>query len=177
MRCERDIIQFFFEGLRKHMKKKNLNGIGINVLNNRMMNKNFRPLLPKQLYPSLKALIEECWDNKAANRPAFDDIVLRLGGVISLEVNRLPEPDVSATGDEHGFAEDDPHNAAAEGREDENHRLEVELVSLRRSLEEEKVKSKRAEDLEKQVEEEHKMRVELEEALHELQTARLGSGK
>ena len=61
LRCEDSVIKHFFEGLRKHMKKKDTNGIGINILNNRMMNKNFRPQLPSQLYPGVRALIEECW--------------------------------------------------------------------------------------------------------------------
>ncbi len=99
LRCEQDIVKFFFEGLRKHMKKKNSNGIGITILNNRMMNTNFRPALPQQLYPSLKELIEECWKNDPNERPSFDGIVLRLGGAITLEVNRMQEPDVSSAGD------------------------------------------------------------------------------
>ena len=41
LRCEDSVIKYFFEGLRKHMKKKDTNGIGINILNNRMMNKNW----------------------------------------------------------------------------------------------------------------------------------------
>ena len=99
MRAEKDIVTYFFEALRKAMKKKNTLGIGINVLNNRMMNRDFRPILPMQLYPSLKALIEQCWSDNPEERPTFDEIVTRLSGAIALEVNRMPEPDVTVEGE------------------------------------------------------------------------------
>ena len=76
------------------MKKKNTQGIGLNILNNRMMSQNWRPTLPSQMYPSLKKLVEECWDNNPEARPTFEGIVTRLGSEIALQVNTLPEPNV-----------------------------------------------------------------------------------
>ena len=102
MRGEENVVKYFFEALRKHMNKKNTTGIGINILNNRMMNTNFRPILPTQLYPGLAKLISECWSNNPEERPTFDDIVSRLGGAIMIEVDRMPEPDVSADAEEGG---------------------------------------------------------------------------
>ena len=94
-RVEDTVVRFFFEGLRKSMKKKDLRGIGVNILNNRMQNRGFRPKLHKSLYPSLRKLIEDCWQNFPSDRPTFDEIVKRLGGVIHDEVNTMDEPDFS----------------------------------------------------------------------------------
>ena len=93
LRCDDNVVKYFYESLRKHMKKKSVLGIGINILNNRMIAMNWRPVLPVELYPSLKALIEECWQNNPADRPTFDDIVGRLGGAIAIEVSTMFEPD------------------------------------------------------------------------------------
>ena len=68
-------------------------GLGINILNHRMQNKGFRPSLHKSLYPSLRKLIEDCWQNTPADRPTFDEITKRFGGAITEEVNSMSEPD------------------------------------------------------------------------------------
>ena len=47
IRGEKNIIDFFFENLRCKMKRPNKNGLGLNLLNNRIMNKKWRPKLPK----------------------------------------------------------------------------------------------------------------------------------
>ena len=39
IRADENVVKFFFNGLRKEMKKKTLNGIGIHVLNNRLHNR------------------------------------------------------------------------------------------------------------------------------------------
>ena len=57
------------------------------------MNKAFRPKLHQSLYPSLRKLIEDCWKNDPAERPAFDEISLRMGGVIRDEIATMDEPD------------------------------------------------------------------------------------
>ena len=142
-RCEDTIIKFFFEGLRKILKKKDLTGLGLTVLQNRLMNRNFRPALPKQLYPSLKKLIGECWDNTPANRPTFDDIVRRLGGEITIEVNQMREPDVTVYDDPDAAAAASTQQSPEEekGTDDVDHDEGLELVSLRKCLAEEKEKA------------------------------------
>ena len=92
IRAEDNVVKFFFEGLRKSMKKKNLQNIGIMVLNNRMHNRGFRPELPPALYPSLAKLIRDCWSAKPEDRPSFSEIVRRLRGEISMEVMLQKEP-------------------------------------------------------------------------------------
>ena len=82
----------FFEGLRKHLNKKTMQGLGLPKLNG-MMNVGWRPPISPAMYPTLIRLIEDCWQNDPRARPTFDDIVLRLGGEVSLEVNTTPEPD------------------------------------------------------------------------------------
>jgi serine/threonine protein kinase len=46
MRADGHVVTFFFESLRKSMKRKHLRGVGINVLNNRVVNQGWRPLIP-----------------------------------------------------------------------------------------------------------------------------------
>ena len=165
-RADESVVKFFFEGLRRHLKKDNFVGLGLNVLNQRMTN-NFRPALPPQLYPTLKKLIFDCWQGLPAKRPTFDDIVLRLSGEVSLEVNRLLEPDVSLVAAADSTTEGEGGLPMEGGENDEKEHQsiarEVELVSLRTSLEEEKKKS-----------------ASLEKFIKELQTVRFsneGGGK
>ena len=94
MRAEDDVVKFFFESLRKHMKKKDTAGIGITILNNRMMNQGWRPAIPIGLYPSLAKLIESCWSNNPDDRPDFDQILTTLAGDVALEVKNMEEPEV-----------------------------------------------------------------------------------
>ena len=157
VRAESDTVRFFFEGLRRDMKKKTCAGIGINLLNARMISKGFRPKLPGQLYPSLKKLIGECWLHKAEDRPTMDDIVARLSGEIFNEVARLPEPNVEE-GAEDVLVDED----VVERREVEtsfNAMTARDITELKTNLEEERKKRIAAE---KEVEEEKKMRSELE---------------
>ena len=63
IRAEKDVLEFYFQALRKKMKKKTKNGIGITILNTRMYTKGWRPLLPmsfKKAYPKLCSLIYRC---------------------------------------------------------------------------------------------------------------------
>ena len=99
IRAEDSVVKFFFNGLRKEMKKKTFNGIGITVLNNRLHNRGFRPKLPKMLYPSLAKLITDCWSPKGADRPSFTEIIARLRGEITMEIMLQPEPVMRWVGD------------------------------------------------------------------------------
>jgi hypothetical protein len=55
----------------------------------------YRPALPPDLYPSLAALIGDCWKKEPRERPNFDDIVRRLLGEVAEEVQNMPEPDIT----------------------------------------------------------------------------------
>jgi len=92
LRAEKNVANFFVEGLKKDLGKKTMFGIGIMVLNNKMHNEGYRPKLPKTLYPSLAKLIVECWNEKAIFRPSFSQIVERLRGDITMEVLLNEEP-------------------------------------------------------------------------------------
>ena len=74
------------------MKKKNLTGIGVAILNHRMQSRGFRPKIHRSVYPSLRKLIQECWKNDPSERPTFDDILKLLGGAVYDEVNNMEEP-------------------------------------------------------------------------------------
>ena len=97
IRGEKDIMEFYFQALRKHMKRNSMKGVGITTLNTGMYSRGWRPLLPlsfKKAYPRLDSLIRQCWANVAEERPTFDDIV-RLLGEIGQEVRRKEEPEVT----------------------------------------------------------------------------------
>jgi hypothetical protein len=70
------------------------------------MNKGFRPRLPSTLYPALRDLINDCWLADATARPTFDQIVARLEGPISHEVDTLPEPIINDSVDESLFTDE-----------------------------------------------------------------------
>jgi len=96
IRAEKDILEFYFQALRKAMKRKTKQGVGITILNSRMYDKGWRPLLPLEFtrpYPRLAALIRKCWSNDADERPTFDEIVKQLGD-IGEEVRGNEEPEV-----------------------------------------------------------------------------------
>ena len=96
IRAEKDILEFYFQALRKAMKRKTKQGVGITILNSRMYDKGWRPLLPLEFarpYPRLAALIRKCWSNDAGERPTFDEIVKQLGD-IGDEVRGNEEPEV-----------------------------------------------------------------------------------
>ena len=94
IRADENVVKFFFNGLRKEMRKKTLKGIGIHVLNNRLHNRGFRPKLPESLYPSLAKLITDCWSAKGDDRPSFTEIVKRLREDLTTEVMLGKEPNM-----------------------------------------------------------------------------------
>jgi len=54
---------FYFQALRKTMKRKTKKGVGVTILNNRMYNKGWRPLLALEFersYPKLYKLLKKC---------------------------------------------------------------------------------------------------------------------
>ena len=171
VRCEADVVKFFFEGLRKHLKMNTMAGIGIGTLNG-MMRNNFRPKLPVRLYPALTKLIQECWQNNPESRPTFDDIVARLGGEITAEVGKYHEPDILA---EDGAAEEEEiiETGVPELRENVGDSDSIKLISLRKELEAERAKlaaelsssASAQAALERQIDAEHKRRIELENLL------------
>jgi len=99
------VIKFFFHGLRRSLRKENLRGVGIHILNNRMHGKNWRPTLPSKLYPSLKQLIVVCWQVDPDKRLSLDDIKELLINDVHKEVDKLPEP--TLTRDFENFVNND----------------------------------------------------------------------
>ena len=97
IRGEKDVQEFYFQALRKTMKRKTKAGVGIAILNNRMYSKGWRPLLPlgfERSYPKLSLLIKRCWSQKKEERPGFDEIVKVMQGGIAAEVRRKEEPEI-----------------------------------------------------------------------------------
>jgi serine/threonine protein kinase len=98
VRAERRAVDFFFESLRKHLKVKEIRSIGINIMNNQVVNKNWRPLIPRAFrasYPRFTKLLKACWQGNPKDRPNFDEIVRRLNAEVRDEVNASPEPVIS----------------------------------------------------------------------------------
>ena len=60
-----------------------------------MVNLKYRPKLHSSVYPSLRNLIEDCWNDDPSERPTFDEIVKRLGTEVTKEVLMLREPDLT----------------------------------------------------------------------------------
>ena len=136
IRADENVVKFFFNGLRKEMRKKTLKGIGIHVLNNRLHNRGFRPKLPESLYPSLAKLITDCWSAKGDDRPSFTEIVKRLREDLTTEVMLGKEPNMVEA--EEVFktqrsdkCEEDELNPGATGRT--IHR-EGKIVELKRRI-------------------------------------------
>jgi len=98
IRGEKDVIEFYFQALRKTMKLKTKKGMGITTLNHRMYSQGWRPLLPlefKRNYPKMNALIGRCWAPKKEDRPSFDEIVRVMQGEVAEEVRRKEEPEIT----------------------------------------------------------------------------------
>ena len=144
MRAEVKVVDFFFESLRKTMKRKDLRGVGINQLNMRMQRLNWRPLIPKPFrknYPSFTQLLSECWQNKPDLRPNFDEIVKLLNADVLDEVRRNPEPEIellhlqddiiywedNASG---GWEQDDDSDEDVEGGDKVN-QLKADITTLK----------------------------------------------
>ena len=104
IRGEKDLMEFYFQALRKTMKRKNKKGVGITILNNRMYSQGWRPLLPIEVtknYPRLCTLIKRCWSQKMEERPGFDEIVRVMQGEVADEVRRRTEPIVEVYSQEN----------------------------------------------------------------------------
>jgi len=120
--AEKNVVEFFFECLRKHMKKKNRRGVGIAILNNRLLNQKWRPNLPAtfmQAYPKLAALIRRCWTVDRDPRPNFDEIVRLLQGEIHDEVRTAAEPNIVKLSEEPDEVYWEKATRLAESKEEE----------------------------------------------------------
>jgi len=88
IRGEKDVTEFYFQALRKTMKRKTKKGVGITILNNRMYSKGWRPLLPLEFersYLKLCKLLKRCLAQKKEDPPGFDEIVRVMHGEVSDE--------------------------------------------------------------------------------------------
>ena len=87
IRGEKDVLEFYFQALRKTMKRKTKAGVGITILNNRMYGKRmWRPLIPLEIekaYPGVCKIIKRCRAPLEEDRPGFDEIVKVLQGEIA----------------------------------------------------------------------------------------------
>jgi len=104
IRGGKDVMEFYFQALRKMMKRKSMKGCGITILNNRMYGKKrWRPLLPVEFersYPKLCKLLKRCWAPLKESRPSFDEIVKTMQGEVAEEVMRKEEPVITIYKDE-----------------------------------------------------------------------------
>jgi len=94
IRAEKEVMEFYFQALRKTMKRKTKKGVGITILNNRIR-KGWRPLLPLEFdksYPKLCKLLKRCWTQKPEDRPSFDNIVRVMQSEVADEVRGREEP-------------------------------------------------------------------------------------
>jgi len=97
IRADEDVMEFYFQALRKKMKRKSMQGVGIAILNTRMYTKGWRPLLPVtfiRAYGKLCELIYRCWSQVPEERPSFDEIVRLLQGEVGEEVKKKAEPEI-----------------------------------------------------------------------------------
>jgi hypothetical protein len=138
IRAEKDIMEFYFQALRKTMKRKTKAGVGITILNNRMYSKGWRPLLPlpfKKAYPKMCRLIEDCWKQDLKERPNFDQIVARLQGEITSEVLRKEEPKIARIGEEDDKEYwDRLKSNGSEDYSDDDGNEEADMETVRRTL-------------------------------------------
>ena len=98
IRGEKDVTEFYFQALRKTMKRKTKKGVGITILNNRMYSKGWRPLLQLEFersYPKLCKLLKLCWAQKQEDRPSIDEIVKTMQEEVTEEVLRKDEPEIT----------------------------------------------------------------------------------
>ena len=104
IRGEKDVMAFYFQALRKTMKRKSTKGCGVAILNSRMYGKReWRPLLPVEFelsYPKLCKLLKRCWAPLKEDRPGFDEIVKTMQGEVAEEVMRKEEPVITIYKDE-----------------------------------------------------------------------------
>jgi len=133
--AEKNAMEFFFECLRKNMKKKNRRGVGMAILNNRLLNQKWKPNLPGtfvQAYPKLTALIRRCWTIERDPRPDFNEIVKLLQGEIHDEVRTALEPHIVKLGEEPDEVYWEEATRLAESKEEEVEVAEVsELDALK----------------------------------------------
>ena len=126
IRGEKDIMEFYYQALRKHMMRKTKKGVGITIMNKKMYSKGWRPLLPvgiEKSYPQLCRLIKRCWSQKQEERPGFDEIVRVMQGEVADEVRRRDEPEIVVLGEEadevyHDRMEGDGENLGGEGEQE-----------------------------------------------------------
>ena len=96
IRADRYIMEFYFQALRKKMKRKTKASVGITILNTPMYTLGWRPLLTfKKAYTKLDALIERCWSQVQEERPLFDEIARLMQGDIAEEIRRKDEPEIT----------------------------------------------------------------------------------
>jgi len=98
IRAEKEVMEFYFQALRKTMKRKTKKGVGITILNNRMYSKGWRPLLQLEFersYPKLCKLLKLCWAQKQEDRPSIDEIVKTMQEEVTEEVLRKDEPEIT----------------------------------------------------------------------------------
>ena len=103
IRGEKDIMEFYYQALRKHMKRKTKKGVGITTMNKKMYSEGWRPLLPvgvEKSYPLLCKIIKRCWSQTKEERPGFDEIVRVMQGDVADEVRRRDEPEIVVLGEE-----------------------------------------------------------------------------
>jgi len=141
-RGEKHIIEYYMQALRKSMKRKTGKGVGMSILNNRIYNKGWRPLLPvetKRCFPKLSKLITDCWSAAVDVRPGFDDIVGLLQGEIGDEVRYGGEPAICLLGleDDNIYHERMNKREEREREEEGGGGMEDELGELKRKFERE----------------------------------------
>ena len=148
IRSEETIVKFMLHGLRRHMKKRNLNGLGFGILSKRMNDKGWRPPLPKKLYKSLKKLIKDCWALDPEKRPTFDEIVKRLLDEVKIEVELKPEPVFTCNYPNPANNDSDYDDKNGNDEDEEEEDFETEIQGLRIKLSDLADVEKRNEELE-----------------------------
>jgi len=150
IRSEEGVLRYFQNGLRRSLKKKNLNGIGMGLLAKRLNERHWCPALPRKLYKTLKKLIHDCWHKDPTQRPTFNEIVERLTGEIHTEIDTKDEP-IFTCDFEHPENNDNDYDTNGADDGDNGSDNEEEILTLKRHLKELESVKKRAEAIEEEL--------------------------
>ncbi len=95
MRQKKDIIDYFFDEVRKKLRRGSVNGIGIHILNRSIL-QGWRPQIAVEMYPSLTKLVGRCWSDSPDMRPDMEEVLRILNEEVRSEVHSNPEPEFNS---------------------------------------------------------------------------------
>lgn len=84
----KSVTEFFFAGIKKELSQNGsgFGAVSLEHLNYHLVQKNWRPRLPRSVPSSIRRLIDDCWSESPLVRPTFDEIVGRLNGDVADQI-------------------------------------------------------------------------------------------